>query len=136
MGPAGMKSGENKHLAAHRVRQSAQSIKGEITRDARNTAASAFSASASIRVATEYANPYNEWTMPIYLRLRELRRALGLTQSELAARAGVRRATVSRLENARITSIDLTVLEKLADLLGVEPGFLLSRMPPRPPQAP
>jgi transcriptional regulator with XRE-family HTH domain len=74
--------------------------------------------------------------MPIYLRLRELRRALGLTQSELASRAGVRRATVSRLEIARITSIDLTVLEKLADLLGVEPGFLLSRTPPRPPQAP
>ena len=68
--------------------------------------------------------------MAIYLRLRELRRALGLTQSELAARAGIRRATVSRLENSRITSIDLIVLEKLANLLGVEPGFLLSRTPP------
>jgi len=68
--------------------------------------------------------------MAIYLRLREFRRALGLTQSELAARAGIRRATVSRLENSRITSIDLVVLEKLANLLGVEPGFLLSRTPP------
>jgi transcriptional regulator with XRE-family HTH domain len=67
--------------------------------------------------------------MPIYLRLRELRLALGLTQAELALRAGVRRATVSRLENTRITAIDLTVLEKLADLLRVEPGFLLSRTP-------
>jgi transcriptional regulator with XRE-family HTH domain len=67
--------------------------------------------------------------MAIYLRLRELRLALGLTQAEFAARAGVRRATVSRLENDRVSAIDLAVLEKLADLLGVEPGFLLSRTP-------
>jgi len=67
--------------------------------------------------------------MTIYLRLRELRLALGLTQAQLASRARVRRATVSRLENARITSIDLEVLEKLADVLGVEPGFLLTQMP-------
>jgi transcriptional regulator with XRE-family HTH domain len=70
--------------------------------------------------------------MPIYIRLRELRSALGLTQAQLAARAGVRRATVSRLENCRVGAIDLEVLEKLADLLGVEPGFLLSRTPPAP----
>jgi DNA-binding Xre family transcriptional regulator len=37
---------------------------------------------------------------------------------------------VSRLENGRVTAIDLRVLEQLADLLGVEPGFLLSRTPP------
>jgi transcriptional regulator with XRE-family HTH domain len=67
--------------------------------------------------------------MAIYIRVREFRRALGLTQTELAARAGVRRATVSRLENSRVTAIDLEVLEKVADLLGVEPGFLLVRTP-------
>jgi transcriptional regulator with XRE-family HTH domain len=69
--------------------------------------------------------------MPIYLRLRELRQALGLTQTEFAARAGVRRATVSRLENTKVRAVDLAVLEKLANLLDVEPGFLLSRSPPR-----
>jgi DNA-binding Xre family transcriptional regulator len=37
------------------------------------------------------------------------------------------------LENGRVSAIDLAVLEKLADLLGVEPGFLLSRSPPRSP---
>ena len=68
--------------------------------------------------------------LTIYIRLRELRLALGLTQAELAARARVRRATVSRLENSRVSAIDLHVLERLADLLGVEPGFLLSRTPP------
>ena len=67
--------------------------------------------------------------MAIYIRLRELRLALGLSQAELAARARTRRATVSRLENSRITAIDLDVLERLADALAVEPGFLLSRVP-------
>jgi transcriptional regulator with XRE-family HTH domain len=67
--------------------------------------------------------------MTIYIRLRELRLALGFSQAELALRARTRRATVSRLENSRITAIDLEVLERLADALGVEPGFLLSRVP-------
>ena len=64
---------------------------------------------------------------PLVLRVRELREALGLTQAELAERAGVRRATVNRIENAKVTAIDLEVLEKLADALGVEPGFILVR---------
>jgi transcriptional regulator with XRE-family HTH domain len=65
----------------------------------------------------------------IRLRVRELREPLGLTQTELAERAGVRRATVNRIENAHITAIDLTVLEKLASALGVEPGFLFASNP-------
>ena len=64
---------------------------------------------------------------PLVLRVRELREALGLTQAELAERAGVRRATVNRIENARVTAIDLEVLEKIADALGVEPGFVIVR---------
>jgi len=66
----------------------------------------------------------------VYVRLKELRVALGLTQAELAARAGVRRATVSRIENAHVTGIDFAVLERLAGVLGVEPGMLISRVPP------
>jgi len=64
---------------------------------------------------------------PLVLRVRELRKALGLTQAEVAERAGVRRATVNRIENAKVTAIDLYVLEKLADVLGVEPGFIIVR---------
>jgi transcriptional regulator with XRE-family HTH domain len=64
---------------------------------------------------------------PLRIRVRELRETLGLTQAELAERAGVRRATVNRIENARVTAIDLTVLESLAKALGVEPGFLIVR---------
>ena len=65
--------------------------------------------------------------MSLVLRVRELREALGLTQAELAERAGVRRATVNRIENAHVTAIDLEVLEKLGDALRVEPGFLIVR---------
>lgn len=65
----------------------------------------------------------------LYVRIKELRVALGLTQAELAARAGVRRATVSRIENSHVTGIDFAVLERLAGALGVEPGMLISRMP-------
>jgi transcriptional regulator with XRE-family HTH domain len=66
---------------------------------------------------------------PLRLRVRELREALGLTQAELADRARVRRATVNRIENARVTAIDLSVLEKIADVLRVEPGFIIVRAP-------
>ena len=64
---------------------------------------------------------------PLRIRVRELRETLGLTQAELAERAGIRRATVNRIENARVTAIDLGVLESLAQALGVEPGFLIVR---------
>jgi DNA-binding Xre family transcriptional regulator len=110
------------------VRLIAHPIKSEITRHAEP----AWLPARKLRhvfglIGCTLARTYD--AMPIYLRLRELRLALGLSQAELAVRAGVRRATVSRLENTRITAIDLKVLEKLADLLRVEPGFLLSRTP-------
>ncbi len=62
---------------------------------------------------------------PIVLRIKQLREVQGLTQGELAAKAGIRRATVNRLENARVKSIDLEVLEKLAKALGCDPGYLI-----------
>jgi transcriptional regulator with XRE-family HTH domain len=68
---------------------------------------------------------------PLTIRLRELRLAKGWTQAHLATAAGVTRATVNRIENGKPASIDLAVLEKLADALGVDPGFLIARDPPR-----
>ena len=76
-----------------------------------------------------HASAYAIGMCAVYVRLKELRLALGLTQAELASRAGIRRATVSRIENAQVTAIDLRVLERLADVLAVDPGFLLSRTP-------
>jgi transcriptional regulator with XRE-family HTH domain len=69
---------------------------------------------------------------PVYLRVRELREAKGLTQVELAARAKVRQATVSAIENEETRRVDLDVLERLAVALDVDPGFLVVRTNKRP----
>ncbi len=62
---------------------------------------------------------------PLSLRIREVRQVKGWTQAELARRAGIRRATVNRIENARVKAIDLEVLEKRAKALGCDPGYLI-----------
>ena len=64
---------------------------------------------------------------PLTVRIRELREAKGMTQGQLADAAGVTRATVNRLENGRPSSIDFDVLERLAGVFEVEPGFLIVR---------
>lgn len=63
---------------------------------------------------------------PIHVRLRELRDARGWTQVELAERAGVTRATVSRIEGGKVASLDLEVFEKLANALDVHPAILIT----------
>lgn len=62
---------------------------------------------------------------PITLRVRELREAKGWSQAELAERAGVRRATVSAIENGLTKGVDFETLEKLARALEVDAGYLL-----------
>ena len=61
---------------------------------------------------------------PITLRLRELREAKGWSQRDLARRAGVRAATVNSLELRAAQKVDLSVLERLADALGVDAALL------------
>ena len=67
---------------------------------------------------------------PIELRIRQLRQARGWSQADLAKRAGVRQATVSRIENNRVKSLDLAVFEKIAEALEVDPGYLVVKVPP------
>jgi predicted DNA-binding mobile mystery protein A len=56
--------------------------------------------------------PRNGW-------VREIRTALGLSQSQLAARAGVSRATVQQMEQAEAQRrITLASLDKLANAMG------------------
>jgi transcriptional regulator with XRE-family HTH domain len=64
---------------------------------------------------------------PITIRIRELREARGWTQIELAKRAAVRQATISAIEAGQTSGIDFDVLERLADALAVDPGFLIAR---------
>lgn len=64
---------------------------------------------------------------PLYLRVRELRTAKGLSQAELAQQAKVRIATISEIENQKTKRVDFDVLERLAEALDVDPSFLLTQ---------
>ena len=57
-------------------------------------------------------------------RLRQIRETLGWSQAQLAARASVRRATVSAIEGGKVSPRQGT-LRRLADALGVPPARLL-----------
>lgn len=62
---------------------------------------------------------------PVRLRVKELRAAQGMTQEELATRAGIRRATLVALEGGKTQGVDFKTLEQLADALGVDAGYLI-----------
>ena len=61
---------------------------------------------------------------PLHFRLRELREAKGLTQSELAEKAGTTQATVSRLESGDSQRIDFDLIDGICRALKCEPGDL------------
>jgi transcriptional regulator with XRE-family HTH domain len=65
--------------------------------------------------------------MSLLIRVQELREAKGWNQAELARRAKVRPSTLVDMEKGRTNRIDLDVLERLADALDVDPGFLITR---------
>ena len=58
-------------------------------------------------------------------RVRELREAAFLTPSELAAKAGISRNTLYRIESGEYSAFPKTV-RKLADALGVAPTELVT----------
>jgi transcriptional regulator with XRE-family HTH domain len=58
--------------------------------------------------------------------LRNLRREKGMSQEALADEAGVDRTYISALERSAY-SASITMVEKLANVLGVEPSVLLER---------
>lgn len=57
-------------------------------------------------------------------RIRERRLALGLTQSDLAARSGLSQEAISRLENGRIRGLMQPTQDALAGALGVSVAWL------------
>ena len=63
--------------------------------------------------------------MPVTLRLKELREVKGWSQAELARRADVNQAIISRLESGTTKSVNFRNLEKLALALGCSPGYLV-----------
>jgi XRE family transcriptional regulator of biofilm formation len=61
---------------------------------------------------------------PLERRLRRLREARGLSQTELAARAGVARSLVTNLERGIRDNTSLVNATKLADALGISLDLL------------
>lgn len=67
-------------------------------------------------------------------RLRDARRRAVLTQEELAERAGVSVATISKLEQAGADgTAAIATIRRLAAALSVEPQELMATPPPPPP---
>jgi len=63
--------------------------------------------------------------------VRRLRESKGWSQEDLAEKANLHRTYVSGIERG-VRNPSLTVLFKLAEGLGVEPGILLNRKPSKP----
>ena len=61
----------------------------------------------------------------VALNIQDLRRAHGLSQEELALRAGVNRGYMGKLENSKY-SASLDMLEKIAAALSVDPAALIA----------
>ena len=82
------------------------------------------------------AGPAQRWiTLLDGQQLRLLRRYHGLTQQELAAKAGISCATVTRLERASPLACHGRTLSRLAGALGIEPAVLMAH-PVRPAPGP
>jgi repressor LexA len=63
------------------------------------------------------------------VRLKQLRRVNGWSQSELSRRSGVSQAVISRLESGTTKSVNFKNLEKLAGAMGCDPGYLIVAKP-------
>lgn len=63
--------------------------------------------------------------MSIGQQIRNARDKQGLTQTELAAKAGVSRPTVARVELG--VAISIATLERIADALGLDVGLVPAR---------
>jgi transcriptional regulator with XRE-family HTH domain len=60
-------------------------------------------------------------------RLQSMREARGLTQTALAARAGLNLGNVNELEQQRKTSVRADTIVALADVLNISADYLLGR---------
>ena len=72
---------------------------------------------------------------PIHLRLRELREERGLSQVALGNLSDVKQSTISEMESGTRQRIDLAILERLANALGVDAASIIVHDRPKKPKA-
>jgi ribosome-binding protein aMBF1 (putative translation factor) len=72
----------------------------------------------SIRFRRAYARYGRQ--IDLAMLVHEMREAAGLTQAELAERAGTTQSAIARLEDAEYTAHSLQTIEKIAKACGVE----------------
>jgi transcriptional regulator with XRE-family HTH domain len=65
-------------------------------------------------------------------KLAQLRRAAGYSQTQLSARAGVAKNTISDIERGAKGNPELDTLKALAEALGVSVGYLVGELVPYP----
>lgn len=70
--------------------------------------------------------------LEVRIRTERLRDARKLSQAELAARAGVRRDTISALERGRSQGIQFETLARLCEALDCQPGDLFELVEEEP----
>ena len=85
---------------------------------------------SSIPEALAMARTDTDMAELIGRRIREARLAAGLTMEGLAEHLSVEPVTVSRWEIGQRTPGNVTLLAKIAQVCGVEPGVLLAEGPP------
>lgn len=73
-------------------------------------------------------------TSVLGLRVRQARVQAGLTQAELAERAEMADATLSRIERNRLVP-SVTLIKRVADALGMSVDALLSQKVPKAPRS-
>ncbi len=67
--------------------------------------------------------------MPVFVRLKEIRNARGISQNELARKLEMSLANVQKIEYGKAKSIPLDTLDRLCEILKCEVGELLVRRP-------
>ena len=55
-------------------------------------------------------------------RLREIRMEHGMSQEELAEKAGMSRTTISKIENDEEANVNTRTVAKIAEVFGVNPS--------------
>lgn len=58
-------------------------------------------------------------------RIKEMRKARGLTQVELARRLGLKDSAIAKYENGRVENIKRSTIEEMAKILDCSPVYLL-----------